>query len=72
MKKSKAIHTGKQLAARMSAMALRYYGTLDLSRLRPYQLDKVTGWAMKWTEDTGKNADKRHGRTKGRYLKGKL
>lgn len=36
-------------------LAEKYYGTKDLSKLLPYQLDKVVGWATNMDPDQGKN-----------------
>ena len=54
----------KNLNKRILDLAVKYYGTTDLRRLTPYQLDKITTWA------TGRNPDA--GRSKGRYAKGNL
>ena len=39
-------------------LALKYYGTTDLSKLEPYQLDKLATWVT-WSEDKGKNQSRR-------------
>lgn len=40
---------------KIQLLAQKYYGTNDLSKLLPYQLDKVVGWAIKMDPDQGKN-----------------
>jgi len=51
--------SGNKLAKRMANLAQRYYGTSDLCKLQSYQLDKVTGWAMAWSPDHGKQGTKK-------------
>jgi len=52
-------------------LAQKYYGTQDLSKLLPYQLDKVVGWAMKMDPNKGKNQTKKaqQALAKGRKFK---
>jgi len=57
---------------RITTLAQHYYGTTDLTRLTPFQIDKIITWATKTSPDKGKNQDKKYGRTAGRYLKGKV
>jgi hypothetical protein len=53
-------------------LAKKYYGTRDLSKLTPLQLDKITTWATNHKPNRGQNQDRKAGRSKGRYIKGKL
>jgi hypothetical protein len=53
-------------------LAEKYYGTRDLLKLTPRQLDKVTTWATNQKPNQGTNQDRTAGRTKGRYIKGTL
>lgn len=57
---------------RMAELAQKYYGTTDFSRLQPYQLDKLVAWTTGMRINQGSSKDRRHGRTLGRYIKGKL
>lgn len=43
---------------RILDLAVKYYGTTDLSRLTSYQLDKITTWAT-WSPDSGKNQQRK-------------
>ena len=47
-----------KLNNRLKQLAKQYYGTEDLSKLQPYQLDKITTWVM-WSPDKGKNASRK-------------
>lgn len=49
---------GNKITAQAKAKAQKYYGTSDLSKLAPYQLDKVMSWVM-WSEDAGKNRSRK-------------
>lgn len=49
-----------KLQKRLESLAKRYYGTSDLHSLSSRQLDKVVGWTMNWTEDTGKNKSRKY------------
>lgn len=60
------------LNKRILDLAVKYYGTTDLSRLTPFQLDKITTWATGRNPDAGRNRDRKAGRTKGRYIKGNI
>lgn len=42
----------------LTTKAKKYYGTTDLSKLTPYQLEKIATW-MTWGEDTGKNKSRK-------------
>jgi hypothetical protein len=42
----------KLLNTQITNLALRYYGTEDLSKLLPYQLDKLTNWATNTNPNT--------------------
>ena len=53
-------------------LAQKYYGTQDLNTLKPYQLDKISKWATGISPDKGRNQDRKAGRNKGRFLKGKI
>lgn len=57
---------------RLVGLALKYYGTRDLSSLNPYQLDKIAGWATGIRPNTGQNQDRKAGKSKGRYIKGRV
>jgi len=53
---------------RAIALAKKYYGTTNLSTLKPYQIDKITTWLT----NTKPNQGKLKGRTYGRYIKDRL
>jgi hypothetical protein len=53
-------------------LAKKYYNTTDLSKLTPFQLDKITTWATNHKSTKGSNSDRKAGRDKGRYIKGLL
>jgi hypothetical protein len=61
-----------QLHLKAKRLAKKYYGTEDLGTLQSYQLDKIIGWVTDIKPNKGSNKDRRHGRTLGRYIKGKL
>ena len=44
---------------RMLDLAVKYYGTTDLSRLQPHQLEKITTWATRMNPDQGKNQSRK-------------
>lgn len=52
--------------------AQKYYGTRDLSRLTPHQLDKITTWVTNHKPTKGQNKDRQAGRSKGRFIKGNI
>lgn len=47
-----------KLNKQLNKLALKYYGTTDLSALEPYQLDKLATWVT-WSEDKGKNTSRK-------------
>ena len=53
-------------------LAKKYYGTEDISTLKAFQIDKIISWVTDIKPNKGSNKDRRHGRTLGRYIKGKL
>lgn len=57
---TKAQQRSAKLQKRMESLAKRYYGTSNLHSLSSSQLDKVVGWTMNWTEDTGKNKSRKY------------
>ena len=62
---SKRIGTSHKRAI---ALAKKYYGTTNLSTLKPYQIDKIVSWLTNTTVNKGKLK----GRTYGRYIKDQL
>ena len=40
-------------------LAQKYYGTEDLSKLKPFQLDKVTTWVTGYNPNKGKNQSRK-------------
>ena len=48
----------KNLNKTINNLAFKYYGTKDLSKLEPYQLDKLATWVT-WSQDKGKNQSRR-------------
>ena len=54
---------------RAIALAKKYYGTTNLSQLKPYQIDKIITWITGTQPTKGAAADRRAGRTQGRYAK---
>ena len=40
-------------------LAQKYYGTTDLSALKPYQLDKVTTWVTGYNPNKGKTQQRK-------------
>ena len=70
-KASRNSNSSNNLNNRFIYYANKYYGTKDLSRLTPYQLDKLTTWASGMNPNKGKNNDNKAGRRKGRYAKNK-
>jgi hypothetical protein len=46
-KAKKETKHGKQLEARAKALALKYYGTDNLGKLKQYQFDKLMNWVFK-------------------------
>jgi|SRR5210317_1071202 hypothetical protein len=69
---SQAIKRQKKMLEKASFLANKYYGTKDLKALTPKQLDKIVGWTTGHSPDRGRNQDRKAGKTKGRYIKGKL
>jgi hypothetical protein len=63
--------TSVALHNKAKKLAQKYYGTTDLTTLSPYQLDKVVTWVTGMNPNTGKNKDRKAGRTLGRYGKNK-
>ena len=51
--------------------ALRYYKR-PFKALNAVSRDKVISWVTNWSPNKGSSTDRRHGRTLGRYIKGKL
>jgi hypothetical protein len=47
-----------KLNKQLNKLALKYYGTTDLSALKPYQLDKLASWVT-WSQDKGKNKSRK-------------
>jgi hypothetical protein len=60
------------LRMRMAELSQKYYGTTDFSKLKPYQLDKIITWTTQINPNKGSSKDRRHGRTLGRFIKGKI
>lgn len=52
-------------------LSKKYYRR-PFDHLTPVLKDKVIGWATNWSPNKGSSTDRRHGRTLGRYIKGKL
>ena len=60
------------LRMRMAQLSQKYYGTTNFSKLKPYQLDKIITWTTQINPNKGSSKDRRHGRTLGRFIKGKI
>lgn len=50
-------------------LAVKYYGTDDLSKLSQRQIDKLVTWTLGYSANRGSNKDRRAGRVKYRYAK---
>lgn len=41
-------------------LAKKYYGTDDISKLQPYQIDKITTWTLGTSPDKGKSQSRKY------------
>lgn len=47
------------LKNRFNYYAKKYYGTDDISKLEPYQIDKISGWVLKHSPNKGKSQSRK-------------